>query len=80
MNKLAEEYVGRALFMKVDVEQAPLISQRYNVEGLPTLLLFHRGKVVAGIAGPASENELRELIEKALPMALTSAALPPQAH
>jgi thioredoxin 1 len=72
--KLADDYVGRVEVAKVDVDEAPQLSERYRVEGIPTLLFFQGGKVVDSVVGLASEKELRAKLEK---LTITSGALPP---
>jgi thioredoxin 1 len=62
--KLSDDYVGRVKVAKVNVDEAPQLSERYRVEGIPTLLFFQGGKVVDSVVGLASEKELRSRLEK----------------
>jgi thioredoxin 2 len=44
---LAQERAGSLKLVKVDVDAAPQLSQRFNVRAVPTLLLIDHGRVVA---------------------------------
>jgi thioredoxin 1 len=56
--------VDRVEVAKVNVDEAPQLSERYRVEGIPTLLFFQNGKVVDSVVGLASEKELRSKLDK----------------
>jgi thioredoxin 1 len=71
--KLADDYVDRVKVAKVNVDEAPQLSERYRVEGIPTLLFISGGKVVDSVVGLASEKELRAKLEK---LTITSVTLP----
>ncbi|MHC1765950.1 MAG: thioredoxin [Verrucomicrobiia bacterium] len=74
ISKLADAYVGRAHVAKLNVDNAPKIAARYGVQGIPTILFFHQGKVVDTVVGLAPEEQLRARLER-----LTGvAAVPPQ--
>jgi len=45
--------------VKVDVDQSPELATRYGVQGLPTLLIFQDGKVIARQAGLATKKQLK---------------------
>ena len=43
---LAEEYEGRALVCKVNVEHVPDLAQRYGIQGIPAVVFFDEGEEV----------------------------------
>ena len=51
VDELAAEYQGKLKVVKLDVDQYGDISGRYNVLGIPTLLLFKGGEVVEKMVG-----------------------------
>ncbi|WP_291371019.1 MULTISPECIES: co-chaperone YbbN [unclassified Acinetobacter] len=53
-------------FGKVNVDQSPILTLRYNVYGLPSTLIFYRGQVVKRIAGVKSLAELNTIIEQVI--------------
>ena len=64
--QLAGALAGRAKLVRVNVEGTPQLVQRFEVQGLPTLLVLHRGRAVARKSGPAQAHELRDWVEEAL--------------
>jgi thioredoxin 2 len=52
--------------VKVDVDKAPGLSSRYDVQAVPTLLVLRGGAVVARQTGAAPANVLREWLDRAL--------------
>jgi thioredoxin 2 len=66
LENLARQYAGRLKLVKVNVDESPRVGQRLNVRGVPTLLVLHRGQVVATQVGAAPEPALRSWLEGAL--------------
>ncbi|QUH03530.1 thioredoxin [Saccharopolyspora erythraea] len=66
LEKLAERFAGRMKLVKVDIDSAPRISRRFEVQAVPTLLLLDRGRVVSRHAGAVPEPVLREWIEQGI--------------
>lgn len=62
LERLAAEYEGEVKFVKVDVDEESQLAGRYDVSGLPTLVLFRDGVVVDRIVGSAAPNTLRSRI------------------
>lgn len=52
---------GLAAF-RIDAEEAPDLAVEYDVRGVPTLLLFHRGELIDRKVGFATATELREWV------------------
>ncbi|MFJ8826549.1 thioredoxin [Streptomyces sp. NPDC102467] len=63
LEQVARELAGKIKLVKVDVDQAPQLSQRFQVQAVPTLLLLDRGEVIARQAGAAPANALRQWVE-----------------
>ncbi len=51
LEKIAEEYSTSVKILKVNVDENPLISSKYFVRGLPTLLFIKNGSVRTQITG-----------------------------
>jgi thioredoxin 2 len=64
--QLADEMAGRLKLVKVNVDQAPKLQQRYGVQAIPTLMVLRNGQVVARQAGAAPAAALRAWLEQAL--------------
>jgi thioredoxin 1 len=50
--------------VKIDVDNSPGLAARYNVQSIPTLLVFVDGQVVERTRGVQSEQELRDLLQR----------------
>ena len=64
--KLAEEYEGKAVIGKLDVEESMDIAGRYGVMNVPTLILFKDGRAVERKVGLQSASDLRKLLDSVL--------------
>ena len=60
LDSLAEEFVGKIFFGKVDVEENEELARRFNVGSVPCLLIFKNGELVDRIDNACSEEILRE--------------------
>ncbi len=63
---LAEEYAGRVVVAKLDVDANPQTAALFAVMTVPTLLLFHRGQAQERINGYRPIQVFRDELEKLL--------------
>lgn len=61
--QFANEMEGRVKVLKVDVDRNPSASQQYQISAVPTLILFHKGKIKWRKAGIAQPHELKKVLE-----------------
>ncbi|MFI7528627.1 thioredoxin family protein [Nocardia salmonicida] len=66
LEQLATERAGRLKLVKVDVDAAPRIAERFVVRAVPTLLVLDHGEVLARQAGAAAMPELRRWLDQSL--------------
>ena len=66
IDQLADEYHGKAKIGKLNVDEQGQTAMRYQVRGIPTLLLFKGGQVVESVVGLAQKDDLKKVIEKHL--------------
>lgn len=50
--RLSNEYEGRLMFAKIDVDEHPLTPSHLGVQAFPTLLVFKAGRVIGRLVGP----------------------------
>lgn len=67
LEQLSRERAGSLKLVKVDVDSAPGISQRFDVRAVPTLLLIDGGELLARRSGAAPVAALRNWLDQALP-------------
>jgi thioredoxin 1 len=63
LDEIAEEYEGRLTVAKLNVDDNPGIPQRYGVRGIPTLMLFKDGEVVATKVGALTKSQLAAFLD-----------------
>ena len=66
IDAVARDYQGRAKITKLNVDQNIATSSRYNIKGIPTLLLFKNGMVKEQIVGSTSKESISKIIDKHL--------------
>lgn len=66
LQELAREESGRVRVIKIDVDKNPLIARRYQIQGVPTLMLFRKGQVLWRQSGVTPKQVLRKVLEEFL--------------
>ncbi len=61
---VAEQYAGDARVVKLNVDDSPAITQRYGVQGIPTLILFKDGEEKERIIGVVSKEAISRTIDE----------------
>ncbi len=62
VEELANDFQGRAIVGKVDVDNNPEIASRFGIRSIPTILIFKDGQVVEQIVGVASKQQLADAL------------------
>ena len=66
LEQLASEMAGQIKLVKVNADEAPRLSQRFEAQAIPTLLVMKNGQVVEKQVGAAPAPVLRECVHQAL--------------
>lgn len=66
IEKLAMELKGSMEFYKVDAMKVPGLSEKYEVESVPTFIVVRQGELVARAHNSMSRKELRNFVENVL--------------
>jgi len=66
LDKLAKELVGKVLITKVNTDDNPIWAQKFDVQGIPTMLFVAGGKVVHQQVGALPEPMLRSVVDQFL--------------
>jgi thioredoxin 1 len=66
VEQLANEYQGKVKVGKMDVDSNSATPMRYNVRGIPTLLVFKGGQVKEQIVGYVPKEQIQKALDKHL--------------
>eukprot|EP00607_Mallomonas_marina_P006012 CAMPEP_0182428222 /NCGR_PEP_ID=MMETSP1167-20130531/21616_1 /TAXON_ID=2988 /ORGANISM="Mallomonas Sp, Strain CCMP3275" /LENGTH=97 /DNA_ID=CAMNT_0024610973 /DNA_START=247 /DNA_END=540 /DNA_ORIENTATION=+ len=64
LEDVAQRLENEARVAKVDTDKSPKLGSRYEVEALPTLILFYKGKEVERFIGYSTADELEKQIRQ----------------
>ena len=66
VDALATDYAGKVTVGKLNVDDNPTTAFKFQIRGIPALLLFKGGQVVESVVGLAPKEDLKRVIEKHL--------------
>ena len=69
LEKLAAEYAGRLLLVKVDVAQNPQLTQAFQAQSIPTVAAVVAGRPVSLFVGALPEAQVRDVFDQVLELA-----------
>jgi thioredoxin 1 len=64
VEKLAEESAGKYKVGKLDIDEAPGVTQRYGIRGVPTVLVFKGGQKIDQHVGVTNRETLLKMLSK----------------
>ena len=64
VDALATEYAGKVTVGKLNVDENPNISSKFQIRGIPTILIFKGGQVVESLVGLAQKEDLKKVLDK----------------
>jgi len=66
VDDIASQYEGKVKVLKLNVDENPQTPAKYGIRGIPTLILFNKGKVVDRLIGAQPKSSVEELLKKIL--------------
>ena len=66
LNEIASEYKDKVTIAKLNIDENPKIPQRFNVRGIPTLILFKNGQVEGQKVGALRKTDLAAFLDSKL--------------
>jgi thioredoxin 1 len=64
IDELSEEYEGKAIIGKIDIDSNQQYAAQFGVRNIPTVLIFKDGELVDRKVGVSSKNDYAEAIDK----------------
>ena len=62
--EVASEQSGKVKFVKMNVDENPSAPGKYNIRGIPTLLLFKGGEVVDQLVGNLPKDQIEKFLSR----------------
>ena len=66
MEKLSDEYAGRAEFVKIDVDENPDLAREYGIMSIPCVMVFKGGALAGKNVGFVPQSAMKEFIDRYL--------------
>jgi thioredoxin len=66
LEKIAQDYKSKIEIAKVNVDSAPTVSQKFEIQNIPTVILFNQTEPVDGFVGVRPESLIKEWLDKIL--------------
>jgi len=63
VKEIADEYDGKILVGKVNVDEEPDLTMQYNVSSIPTLMVFKNGQLVNKAVGYHEKDEILKMLK-----------------
>lgn len=63
VDAIATDYAGRVKVGKLNVDENGATGMRYNIRGIPTLLLFKGGRVVEQKVGAVGKSDVQKMLD-----------------
>ena len=64
VEEIAEEYEGKIIVGKMNVDEAPETAGIYGIQSIPTIILFHKGEIVKQSIGVVPKDQLISLFSE----------------
>ena len=64
IDELSEEYAGKAVIGKVDIDSNQQYAAQFGVRNIPTVLVFKNGELIDRKVGVSSKNDYAEALDK----------------
>jgi thioredoxin 1 len=63
VEEIAQEYAGKAVVYKVNVDTDPLLAEKFGVVSIPTLLVFKGGQRVGHMVGANPKKKIADFLQ-----------------
>ncbi len=64
IDALASEYAGKVTIGKLNVDDNPNTAIKFQIRGIPAVMLFKGGQIVESVVGLAPKDEFKKVLDK----------------
>lgn len=64
IDRLAEQYDGKVTVGKLDIDESSELADRYEIDTIPTLIVFQNGKASEPIINPGSAAQIEDWLKE----------------
>ena len=68
VDRLSDEYAGKLIVGKLNVDEQTEIAGQYGIMSIPTMILFQGGKILETVVGTRQLKEYQNMIQKYIPV------------
>lgn len=62
VEEIAKEYAGRVKVCQIDIEESEVLAAEFEIEVVPTFVVFRKGKAVSAASGVLGKNTLKKMM------------------
>jgi thioredoxin 1 len=66
LQRFAQNNTGKLRVIKIDIDRNQKVAQQYNIQGVPTLILFKEGKILWRQSGAMSSQQISDAVQSHL--------------
>ncbi len=63
LKEVYNDYINKFKFIKVDINKSNLLISKYNINSVPTIILFNKGKIISKKIGIINRYELIKFLD-----------------
>jgi thioredoxin 1 len=64
MEELDKQYSGKIKFVKINVDENPMVSGQFGISSIPTIMVFKGDKAVENIVGFRPKSDFEQILNK----------------
>lgn len=67
VKQVAQKMSGKIKVIKIDIDKNPHVANTYQVQGVPTLILFYKGKILWRTSGVIPAHQIEKEVKAVIP-------------
>lgn len=63
IESLGKDFQEKIRILKIDIDKNPSVAQHYQIQGVPTFIIFRKGKILWRHSGRIDKNTIKQQLE-----------------